>query len=121
MSGSTTGTLGMQAGQPTLVSVPGAGRPSAGSIQLSNSPNPFSPGTTIQYRLPSPAAVRITVYDAAGKRVRELTDARLPAGPHAVLWDGRTDSGRRLGSGTYFIKLTVDGVSLATRKAVLIR
>ena len=120
-SGSTTGTIRMQAGQPTLLSVPGSGRPSATSVQLFNSPNPFSPGTTIQYRLLSPADVRVRVYDAAGKAVRELTDARLPAGPHAVLWDGRDKDGHKLGSGTYFIKLSVDGAVIASKKAVLIK
>ena len=44
-------------------------------------------------------SVRLTVYDAAGKLVRNLTNELVPAGPHAMLWDGRDDIGHRLGSG----------------------
>ena len=123
MSGSTTGTIRMESGQPTLVSVPGGGLDGPGSIHMTTSPNPFnlSRGTTLQYRLAQAADVRMVVYDAAGKRVRELTDARLPAGPHAVLWDGRTDSGRRLAAGTYFVRLSVGGKSVASQKAVLVQ
>ena len=113
----------MESGQPTLVSVPGGGLDGPGSIHLTTSPNPFnlSRGTTLQYRLAQAADVRMVVYDAAGKRVRELTDARLPAGPHAVLWDGRTDSGRRLAAGTYFVRLSVGGKRVASQKAVLVQ
>jgi len=120
-SGSTTGTIRMASGQPTLVSVPEIGGEAMRSLKLVNSPNPFGPGTTIEYRLPAPAQVRLTVYDPAGKLVRSLTNDWLPAGPHAMLWDGRDDAGRKLGSGTYFFKLAVNGKNLATKKAIIIK
>ena len=90
-------------------------------MHLINSPNPFSPGTTVQYRLASPAEVRLTVHDATGRLVRMLEEERIPAGPHAVLWDGRDDAGHWLASGTYFVKLVVDGQVLGTEKAILVR
>jgi hypothetical protein len=90
-------------------------------VNLINSPNPFSPGTTVQYRLVAPADIRLTVHDATGRVVRVLTEERHPAGPHAVLWNGRDDSGHRLASGTYFLKLAVDGKILGTEKAILIK
>jgi hypothetical protein len=111
----------MVAGNPSTTSVPGAGNLAASSVHLINNPNPFSPGTTVQYRLVSPADVRLTVHDTTGRIVRMLTEERLPVGPHAVLWDGRDDSGHRLASGTYFVKLAVDGKVLATEKAILIK
>ncbi len=121
MSGSTTGTIRMQAGQPTLLDVPGEGPTGPRSLGLASRPNPFGVGTTVEYRLSSPAQVRLTVFDVAGHAVRHLTDERLAAGPHAMLWDGRDDAGARLGSGTYFIKLVVDGKIVATRKAAIIK
>jgi hypothetical protein len=120
-SGSTTGTIRMQTGQPTLVGVPHDGATGPRTLGLSSRPNPFGAGTTVEYRLSTPSHVRLLVYDLAGHIVRHLSDDLLPAGPHAMLWDGRSDAGARLGSGTYFIKLSVDGKLVATRKAAIIK
>ena len=50
-----------------------------------NYPNPFNPATTIAYRLPHPAEVRLSVYDALGRRVATLLDGAVQqAGPHEV-------------------------------------
>jgi hypothetical protein len=121
MSGSTTGTIRMATGQPTLVDVGKNPINIPIAVRLSNHPNPFGPTTMLEYRLPQTALVRLTVYDAAGKLVRNLTNELVPAGPHAMLWDGRDDIGHRLGSGAYFIKLSVDGKIIATKKAMLVR
>jgi hypothetical protein len=120
MSGSTTGTIRMQTGGPETVGVPG-GPAARNEVSLSNRPNPFGQGTTIEYRLPSDAMVSLTVFDLAGRRVRDLVDERMPAGPHAMFWDGRGQSGQKLGSGVYMIKLAVNGKVVATRRATLVR
>jgi len=122
-SGSTTGTIRMQAGQPTLVSVPLDKLTTRGSISLRGRPNPFglATGTTLEYRLPQTAFVNMTVYDATGKVVRSLLNERVPAGPHAMMWDGRDNIGRRMGSGTYFVKLAIDGRIVSSHKATVIR
>jgi hypothetical protein len=120
MSGSTTGTIRMNTGRPVETnSVPGdlLGR----KIKLSNRPNPFGSGTTIEYRLANPANVDLSIFDASGKRVRTLTKVRMPTGPHAMFWDGRNDDGRKLGSGVYFIKLSIDGTIAGTKRATLVR
>ena len=90
-------------------------------MRLSNRPNPFGQGTSIEYRLPAPAHVRITIFDLAGRRVRNLVDDPMPLGPHAKFWDGRTEGGQKAGSGTYVIKLSLDGKVVATRRTTLIR
>jgi hypothetical protein len=117
-SGSTTATIRMQTGQPSLLGVPA---PPITSVKIQNSPNPFGVGTTIQYRLPVAAHVKLVVYDAAGHLVRRLGDERMPAGPHAMMWDGLSDKGHRLGSGMYFIKLVVNGKTVGTSKATIVR
>jgi len=119
MSGSTTGTIRMQTGGPGTVGVPRGGAPQA--VKLSNRPNPFGYGTTIEYRLPAAARVRLTVYDAAGRIVRSLVDDEMPVGPHAMFWDGRNAAGRKVGSGAFFIRLSLDGKVVATRRATLVR
>ena len=41
-----------------------------------------------------------------GRAVRTLVrDVIVPAGRHAVVWDGRADDGRELPSGVYFSRL----------------
>lgn len=59
-----------------------------------NYPNPFQlgNGTTLAYTLLQPAdAVRITVYNAYGKVLKEL-DGNTAKGENRVFWDGRSDN-----------------------------
>jgi hypothetical protein len=70
-----------------------------------NYPNPFNPETTISYALPQDASVRVTVYDALGRQVRELYRGSQEAGYHQVVWDARSDSGVRVASGLYLYRL----------------
>ncbi len=73
---------------------------------LQNHPNPFNPQTTISFDLPRPAAVSLRVFDVSGRLVRALLEGEVVAeGRQEVVWDGRDDGGRRVGSGTYFYRL----------------
>jgi hypothetical protein len=84
------------------------------------SPNPFSNATLAQIRLTEPGKVNLTIFDAAGRRVRSLLSESLSAGMHSVSWDAHNDQGRRLAPGTYFLRLDQSG-SAVTRRAVLLR
>jgi hypothetical protein len=68
-------------------------------------PNPFNPATTIAYSLAGRSRVIIRVYDVAGRVVTTLVDGEVEAGPHAIVWNGTTDSGERAASGVYFVKM----------------
>lgn len=68
-------------------------------------PNPFFHTTTVAYQLTRPGAVRLRIFDAAGRLVRTLVEAGRPAGPHEVTWDGLDISGREVRDGVYFIRL----------------
>ena len=87
---------------------------------LGSQPNPFNPPTTLTIDLPQPGRAQLAVYDATGRRVRTLLQANLAAGTHAVVWDGRDDTGRPLASGIYEARLstgrTVTGQKLALVK-----
>ena len=85
-----------------------------------NYPNPFNPQTTIPFSLERGARTSLSVYNAAGQRVRVLLDEYRPAGQHDVRWDGRDDLARPVSSGVYFVRLAAEGVS-ATRKIVLLK
>jgi hypothetical protein len=49
-----------------------------------NYSNPFSPVTTIEFGLPEPSDVRLTIYNMLGRRVKVLVDERRTAGRHRV-------------------------------------
>ena len=54
--------------------------------------------------------VSVTVYDAAGRRVRTLLDAEPGrAGRNEVVWNGTDDAGRSAASGVYLVRLAGDG------------
>jgi len=48
--------------------------------------------------------VQITIYDVAGRKVRDLADRVFPAGEHELRWDGTDDDGNLLGRGVYFVR-----------------
>jgi hypothetical protein len=65
-------------------------------------PNPGCGRAQIAFALPVPGWVGLSIYDALGRRVRELDAGCLPAGRHALAWDGRDARGAPVASGTYF-------------------
>ena len=88
---------------------------------MQNYPDPFNPSTTINFTLPSPGAVTLTVYDLLGKEVRRLIDGNVPAGAGSVTWDGRDSRGAPVGSGVYFYRLLTGSHPAATRKMIVLR
>jgi hypothetical protein len=55
--------------------------------------------------LPMALAVRLDVYDVAGRRLRRLVDRRLPEGDTFVEWDRSSAAGSAIPSGVYFARL----------------
>jgi hypothetical protein len=85
-----------------------------------NFPNPFNPSTTISFFIPERSAVRLDIYDTAGKKVRTLTEGIKDPGKYDLEWNGRNYRDAELGSGIYFYRLLA-GSKTITRKLVLIR
>jgi len=61
--------------------------------------------------------VRLSLYDASGRRVRALVDGPLSAGPHRIAWDGRGESGVAVGAGVFLVKLETRGSTRTTKLA----
>lgn len=83
-------------------------------------PNPSGDRVVIDYSVPTDGDVELEVYDVAGRRVRELVKGRVKAGIHRLEWNRKSDMGRLLPSGVYFIRLEAEG-RRAVRKVVLMR
>jgi hypothetical protein len=108
---------GRRLGRVAVVREPTSGN---GVAVEANQPNPFSTSTSIHFDVPRATRVRITAWDAAGRRVRVLHDGDFAPGHHAVEWNGRDEGGRVLPNGTYLYTLEADGVTL-TRRAIRVR
>lgn len=92
-------------------------RPAATLAQ--NWPNPCNPRTTIAFELPRAQAVRLTIHRLDGGLVRTLAAGDLPAGPHAVVWDGRDERRQAAASGVYLYRLQTADAVLARRLVLL--
>ncbi len=85
-----------------------------------NYPNPFNPATKISFALPVQSDVRLMIYDLLGRQVRGLLAEKLPAGYHAITWDGTDDRGRAMSSGVYFYSLKAGNFE-RSRKMIIIK
>jgi hypothetical protein len=85
-----------------------------------NYPNPFRTSTTVAFSLPESGAVTVTVFDVMGREVATLVNRRLEAGPHAVRWNGTSESGGTLASGLYVVRLKA-GDEVRTQRMTLVR
>jgi hypothetical protein len=64
-------------------------------------PNPFTEAVELALPAAEPgAARRATIYDVAGRRIRDLA----AAGDH-LAWDGRNEAGARVPGGVYFARI----------------
>jgi hypothetical protein len=70
-----------------------------------NYPNPFNPATELQYDLPEPSEVDISVYNIQGQTVKVLYKDFQQAGSHTVRWDGKDENNRSLTSGLYICRM----------------
>ena len=94
-------------------------QPDPATLSLAAWPNPAPGSARIEYTLPRPSQVRLSIYDLAGARVATLADGFEMAGRNARPWDGRSSHGERLAPGVYVVEL-VAGAQRSTRRLVLL-
>jgi FlgD Ig-like domain len=121
-----TGAIGIDlAGQPVGIEVTSfdgvvAAPPSFTPASIRAVPNPFNPRTTIWLEMPTATAVNVEIFDAAGRRVRQLARGLpAPIGPLSLPWDGSDDRGERLASGVYFVRAVFDGQAVVQKLSLL--
>jgi hypothetical protein len=93
----------------------------SGAQLFQNAPNPFARNTDVAFALDRRGFAEVDVYDLSGRLVRRLHSGDVESGPHTLRWNGLDERGRRAATGTYFVRLSIDGVSVETRKALLRR
>jgi hypothetical protein len=93
-----------QLGEPYAVDEARTTMPSSSRL-LGARPNPARTLTGIEYELAAAQHVRLTLYDAVGREVRELVNGFEPAGRHLAVWNRCTREDRPVPSGLYFYRL----------------
>ena len=83
------------------------------------SPNPFNPRTEIRFVLAQGGAVRLDVFDVAGRRVTTLADRNFDAGEHQLRWEGRSAEGRAVASGVYLVVLRTEREQLLQKVTLI--
>ena len=85
-----------------------------------NVPNPFNPMTVFHFAIPRTGLVEVVVYGLDGRRVAVVHRGVLEAGPHAIVWQARTDAGEPAASGVYLARVRFEE-EVESRKIMLVR
>jgi hypothetical protein len=85
-----------------------------GEVALASA-GPRGPGWALRIRVPAAARGSLAIFDAAGRRVRELDPGGPTDGERLVVWDGCDRAGRACASGLYFARLAVAGTARVAR------
>jgi hypothetical protein len=92
------------------------------NYELKNYPNPFNPETTISFALAEEARTAdVKVYNIKGQLVKTLMDAQVSPGEFNIIWQGTDNDNRQVASGTYFVKLKVNGIEKSVKKITVLK
>jgi hypothetical protein len=84
-------------------------------------PNPLSRTSTLRFDLARATHVRLEVFDLDGRRVATVADRAYEPGRYSLDWNGRSASGRRLGAGLYFVRLSGPGLKAQSARLAIVR
>jgi hypothetical protein len=90
------------------------------NFELRNYPNPFNPETKIVFNLPEEGNIKLEIYNIRGQKVKTLLDCYMSPGCSEMIWNGKDDNGKAVGSGIYFYKLQTPAKSYV-RKCMLLK
>lgn len=89
-------------------------------INLSAYPNPFRISTTIKFTHTFAAQEHIEIYNLKGQLVRTLDIKKGAGNISSVLWQGEDETGKKLTSGIYLLRLS-NGENNSTHKLMLLK
>lgn len=87
-------------------------------LAMTSLPNPFNPESAIRVSMPAAGKVRLAVYNADGRLVREIAAGTYGPGLHSFTWRGENASGQKAAAGLYFYRLKA-GNRVLTIKTVM--
>jgi hypothetical protein len=91
------------------------------AVELALFPNPMNPEVSISVSIPAKGTVSIVVYNLSGQKVNTIFQGvSLDAGRYTFSWNGSDNSGKRMATDTYFIRLNYENRTI-TRKVSLVK
>ncbi len=88
-------------------------------------PNPIfgitKSNITINYTISKNSDVQITVYNFKGQKINTLLSQNQKKGSYQVIWNGKTDSGKKVSAGIYLIRLNTDKRLSDIKKILIIK
>jgi DNA-binding beta-propeller fold protein YncE len=100
--------------------VAGVNSPSGTALAFAPpAPNPARGPVRLTLRAPAAGTLAVTILDAAGRRVRDLSRA-VAAGPVELTWDLRDDAARLVAPGIYFASVRMENERI-TRTLLVVR
>ena len=87
-----------------------------------NWPNPFHAAskTTIVLSLPQSAgAIDVAIFDAAGRKVREIYTGQAQEGTGRFVWDGCTSAGGHAPAGVYLCQVKFGSLTVSRKLTLL--
>jgi hypothetical protein len=96
------------------------GPPPVAAVPLTVQPNPAPGACVLRFALALPCEGSLEIYDAGGRRVRQLDAGWFQRGARATGWDGLDDQGYLASAGVYFARLRA-GERDETQPFVLVR
>ncbi len=80
-----------------------------------NYPNPFNPETKIRFSVAKFSNIKLTVFDAMGRKIKELINQKLVPSTYEASWNGKDFS-----SGIYFFRLESEDYT-ETKKMIMVK
>ncbi|MBU1700582.1 MAG: VCBS repeat-containing protein [Candidatus Eisenbacteria bacterium] len=108
--GNYSGTFNYFENTSPAASLPTDGEPLTRWIRLQVHPSPFRSAVTLTFSLPEAGPVDLAIFDASGRRVRQLAQGIQPAGRHAFEWSRGGAADPEMASGVYFCRLKAGGM-----------
>ena len=87
---------------------------------LKNYPNPFNPTTKIAFEIGESGKTKVEVFNVKGQKIKTLLNEKMEIGKHSVMWNGNDSNNKRVSSGMYFYKVSVNG-SQKTNKMIMLK
>lgn len=80
-------------------------------------PNPTRGSVSVQLGIPVPGVLDLDVYDAVGRRVRDLGTTAVTPGMLSIAWDGASTENAHAPSGIYFVRGRLHGADGRLRES----
>ena len=84
------------------------------SFEVNTYPNPFVRETTIEFDLHISTQVYISIFNSIGQEIKVVHSGKLKSGLNKVTWDGKSEDGSLVNSGTYFYKIQLEEGNIET-------